>query len=361
METRTHARLLRAPIAAALVLLLTALGSSAPANAVSNASTTSTTSSATAAAAGHCTDVAYTLAATPGGTPDQTIAGTLCLPAQNPGTTRVDVLVHGASYNRSYWDWPTQSGTYSYVAETLQAGRATFAYDRLGAGQSSHPLSALVTTSADAFILHEIISTMRASGFTGVDVVGHSFGSVIAIDEAACFHDIDELVVTGLLHSQGPGLATVTASFYPADLDPQFLLKSLDVGYLTSLPGTRATSFYSSAVDPAVVAYDEQHKDMISATELAAGVAESQLLPAVNASRLVTAPVLIVDGQQDHIFCGLYIDCAHPASVLTFESTYFPAAARLAVALIPATGHDIALHPSAPSSFADIDQWLRSS
>jgi pimeloyl-ACP methyl ester carboxylesterase len=312
------------------------------------------------AATNTCQNLTFRLAAAPGSAPSQSISGTLCTPGGNPHTTRVDVLVHGASYNRSYWDWPIQPTAYSYVQGTLQSGRATFAYDRLGAGQSSHPLSTLVTTSADAYILHEVIGQLRASGFSTVDVVGHSFGSVVAVDEAAAFHDVDGLVVTGLLHSQGPGLATVAATFHPADLDPEFLLSGLDPGYLTTLPGTRGSSFYSASADPTVIVYDEAHKDVISGTELGAGVAESQLVPALNASRLVTAPVLVVDGQQDTIFCGLYVNCADPASVLATETAYYPAAARLAVSMIPYTGHDVALHPSALTSFAAIDAWLTS-
>ena len=308
-----------------------------------------------------CQTLRIPVALSPGGPADQSISGTLCRPAASPSVTRVDVLVHGASYNQSYWDWPIQSGTYSYVQRTLAAKRATFAYDRLGAGASSHPVSTLVTTAADAYVLHQVIGLMRSDGFAAVDVVGHSFGSVIAIDEAATFQDVDKLVVTGLLHSQGTGLATVAATFYPADSDPQFGPLFADPGYLTTLPGTRASSFYDTATaDPTVIAYDEGHKDAISGTELSAGVSESELPAATNAARLVTAPVLVLDGQQDGIFCDLTVNCADPAAVLAEEAPFFASAARLAVTTIPGTGHDVALHPSAGQSFGAIDQWIAS-
>lgn len=311
--------------------------------------------------AGTCQNVSLRVALAPGGPADQTIAGTLCRPAVQPSAATVDVLVHGASYNRSYWDWQDQPDTYSYVARTLASGRATFAYDRLGAGASSHPLSALVTTAADAFALHQVISSMRADGFATVDVVGHSFGSVVAIDEAASYRDVDKLAVTGLLHSQGSGLATVAATFYPADVDPRFGLLFADPGYLTTLPGTRASSFYDAATaDPGIIAYDEAHKDAISGTELAAGVSESELPAVVNPSRLITAPVLVLDGQQDGIFCGLTVNCSDPSALLAEETPFYASTPRLTVATIPGTGHDVALHPSAAQSFAVIDQWLAS-
>src|SRR5690349_21641507 len=85
---------------------------------------------------------------------NQTVSGTLCTPSIYSHGTQVDVLVHGASYNRIYWDFPTNYPQYSYVQKTLAAGRATFAYDRLGTGASSRPLSTSVTTPSDSFVLH---------------------------------------------------------------------------------------------------------------------------------------------------------------------------------------------------------------
>ncbi|NUP46754.1 MAG: alpha/beta hydrolase [Catenulispora sp.] len=353
MRRQTSARL------SAVIAVLTALAALSVAVVVAQPPARA----AAAASAGSCQSLRIAVALAPGAPADQTVAGTLCRPAAQPVANRVDVLVHGASYNQSYWDWPVDSGTYSYsyVHRTLAAGRATFAYDRLGAGASSHPLSTLVTTVADAYVLHEVIGAMRADGFAGVDVVGHSFGSVVAVDEAGTYHDVDKLVVTGLLHSQGSGLATVAATFYPADADPQFGPLFADAGYLTTLPGTRASSFYDTATaDPAVITYDEGHKDAISGTELSAGVTESELPASTNPSRLVTAPVLVLDGQEDGIFCNLTLNCSDIASVLAEETPFYAGTARLAVTTVAGTGHDVALHPSADQSFAAIDRWIAS-
>src|SRR4051812_19257953 len=144
-----------------------------------------------------CSDVRLPVSLSPGLPRTEVIDGTLCVPAA--GSTEVDVLIHGAAYNRSYWDWPVAPNTYSYVQRTVAAGRATFAYDRLGAGSSSHPLSALLTPQSDAYVLHQVVEALRRHRFTTVDAVGHSFGSVVAVQEAATFHDTDRLVVTGLL------------------------------------------------------------------------------------------------------------------------------------------------------------------
>jgi len=314
---------------------------------------------ATAHTSGDCVSLRIPVALAPDLAPAEQIAGTLCVPVGRVATT-VDVLVHGAGYDQTYWNWPVDPGTYSYVDKTLAAGRATFAYDRLGAGESSHPLSTLITTDADAYVLHQLIGDLRDVGFAGLDVVGHSFGSIIAVDEAAAYHDVDRLVITGLLHPEVAPPYVPTSIFYPADQDPQFAGRGLDPGYLTTIPGTRGPAFYSASADPAVVAYDEAHKDTVSGSELAVGLAASQAPPATNAAGGVTAPVLVVDGDQDSLFCGFTVDCTNSAGVLATEEAYYRAAPSVDVVLIPWTGHSLALHPTAAQSFSVIDHWLGS-
>lgn len=303
-----------------------------------------------------CVDVRLPVALTPGLPRTEAIDGTLCVPAG--GTPdRIDVLVHGASYNRSYWDWPVSPSTYSYVDRTLAAGRATFAYDRLGAGTSTHPSSVLLTPQSDAYVLHQVVGKMRERGFAAVDAVGHSFGSIVAVDEAARFHDTDRLVVTGLLHQE----KTVTppaSIFYPAQDDPQFAGQNLDQGYVTTRPQTRGPAFYSATADPAVIAYDEAHKDTVSSSDLAIGLPASQLPPSLNAAAGVTEPVLVLDGGQDALFCGSSVDCSDLDGVAANERSFYASAPSVDVVLVPGTGHSVALHPSAALSFAAIDAWI---
>ncbi|MQA13040.1 MAG: alpha/beta fold hydrolase [Pseudonocardiaceae bacterium] len=126
------------------------------------------------------------------------IAGTLCVP---PGATTVQVLVHGLSYGRYYWDLPYQHETYSYVQDAGQAGYATLAIDRLGIGESWHPASALVTYDSNANAVHQVVQAARGgdlgSQFEKVVLVGHSLGSVIGYLEAGTYQDVDAAVFTG--------------------------------------------------------------------------------------------------------------------------------------------------------------------
>ena len=60
--------------------------------------------------------------------------------------------------------------------------------DRTGA--SSHPLSIEITIGAEAYVLHQIVTWLHKDfGYVKVNLVGHSLGSVIAIEEAGQYHD----------------------------------------------------------------------------------------------------------------------------------------------------------------------------
>ncbi|GAA2215051.1 alpha/beta fold hydrolase [Nonomuraea monospora] len=294
---------------------------------------------------------------------DHTISGTLCAPASYPGgVKRVDVLVHGATYDSAYWDWPVNPRVHSYVRRTTAEGRATLAYDRPGAGKSTKPPSTALTVPADADVLHQVVRWLRGRGFDEVTLIGHSLGSVIAIKETADHGDADRLVVTGLVHPPALGLTApiAFASVYPAPLDPQFAGQSSDLGYLTTRPGTRGASFYHApAADPEVIAYDEAHKDVVSSVELADALSRLALPPLVNDARGVRRPVLVVLGERDAVFCGPVVDCSDSAAVRVNERRYFASAPSLAAVVLPETGHDLPQHESAGLSFARIDQWIR--
>lgn len=326
-----------------------------------------TASSGTAVRPGTCQQIRLPVALGPGRPASQVVAGTYCLPGTwAAGPREVDVLTPGATYDSSYWDWPVDPALYSYVDKTLGAGRATFDYDRLGTGASSRPPSSALLITSEAYVLHQIVTWAHGYlGYVQVNLVGHSLGSVISIQEAGQYQDVSRVVVTGLLHAPnvGAGFATTLASLlYPAVFDPQFAGQGLDAGYLTTDPGDRAADFFSAAADPVVVGYDEAHKDVVPVTDLVTLATTWALPPGLNAADRITAPVLVVIGEQDAIFCTdpPVLDCAQPDEVLAIERPYYASAPSLSVDVIPATGHDIALHPSADQSFTLISDWIES-
>ena len=318
---------------------------------------------AVSAAPGTCNEIQLPVALAPDQPADQTISGTLCIPLwwSSPNHA-IDILVHGSTYNRAYWNWPINTSAYSYVDNTLLSGRATFAYDNLGAGLSSHPLSSTVTVDAEAYALHQVIAWVHGQlGYGTVHVIGHSLGSIIAVDESATYHDEEALVLTGYTHGLNAAHAAATGNaFYAASSDPQFASLGLDPGYLTTVPGIRGTLFYSSIADPDIIAYDEAHKDTLPVAAPTTGTAQILAPADGNIANSVTVPVLEVLGQEDYFYCGTgsNIDCTDPAAVKAFDSPYFNHAPSLTVQVTPFSGHDLALHPTNPLTFAGINYWI---
>ncbi|MEU7765612.1 alpha/beta hydrolase [Nocardia sp. NPDC049190] len=311
---------------------------------------------------GTCREVAVPVALSDGGPQDNTVAATLCTPSVwAPGEHRIDVLVAGATYNRTYWDWPQDPQADSYVDLTLAAGRATFDFDRLGTGSSSRPASSALTVSSDAYVLHQLIGWVRGQGYSQVNGAGHSLGSVTLTNEASRWHDLDRLVVTGIIHLPAVGLTSTAffASLYPAALDPKFAGKGLDPGYLTTVPSRRGPAFYDpKTADSAVIAYDESNKDLATVGEVAESATALLAPVALSSARSITAPVLIVMGANDDIFCNLVVSCQTADSILANEAPYYSGAADFDALVVPGTAHNLPLHPSAPSSFQKINNWI---
>jgi pimeloyl-ACP methyl ester carboxylesterase len=218
---------------------------------------------------------------------------------------------------------------------------------------------------AEAVALHDAVTALRSGAvgghaFSRVMLVGHSFGSIEAWLEAAEYHDVDAVLVTGALHALNPDISALEADLYPAALDPKFAGSGLDDGYLTTEPGTRASLFYSPpTTDPDVVAADEANKDTVAVPLLAGGTSLLALPPAEQPTDDISVPVLVVVGQDDNLFCTgvTAYNCASAASVQRFESQYYPAAAHLKVVVIPGTGHSLALATTAPATDAVMIGW----
>ncbi|GAA1279779.1 alpha/beta fold hydrolase [Pseudonocardia aurantiaca] len=343
-----------------------------------------------------CRSVEVPVALTARGAQTAHLAGQVCYPTTHVDTLEgaVQVLVSGTAYGPSYWDFPYQPDTYSYVRAAARAGFTTFTFDRIGIGRSTRPLNTQVTIESNAHTIHQAITQLRAGSVDGVRygkvaIVGHSLGSLIAWYEAGTYHDVDAVVASGILHSFDPlGVTKFVATLYPAALDPRFLGSVVDPGYLTTRPGTRGSSFYHLPnTDPAVIDTDEAHKETATAAE-AAGVF-AQELPGVlrpvsqaacaltptlcdgvassvvyGVTRNITVPVLGVVGQYDALLCGGSSSanrCSDVAAVRQDESAYYTGRAQrcLTVAELPDSGHNVNLERNAQSWFDLSNEWSR--
>jgi pimeloyl-ACP methyl ester carboxylesterase len=357
---------------------------------------TAAASATDAPPAPQCRPVQVPVTLTDGGERQAWLAGDVCYPTNAVASLAgaVQVLVSGTAYGRSYWDFPYQPDTYSYVRAATRAGYTTFNFDRIGIGASTRPLSTQVSIPTNAATIHQAVSQLRAGAIDGIHygrvvIVGHSLGSLIAWYEAGTYHDVDAVVASGILHTfNALGVARFVTTLYPAALDPRFFGSIIDPGYLTTLPGTRAASFYYPPnTDPAVVASDEALKETATAPE-AAGVFAQELpgvlrplsepmcalLPTLcdgiassvvyGITRSINVPVLEVVGQYDALLCGGSggaNQCSDVGTVRQDESAYFSGIGQrcLTVAELPSSGHDLNLERDAPDWFDLANDWSR--
>jgi alpha-beta hydrolase superfamily lysophospholipase len=259
-----------------------------------------------------------------------------------------------------YWDFPFQPETYSYVRRATAAGYAVLNLDRIGIGRSSRPPAAEVTIASNAYVVHQIVQRLRSGDLVvpsfgriraeRVALIGHSLGSVISIQEAATYGDVDGVALTGVSHTVTPALGEILGALYPASLDPRFAGQNVPDGYLTSLPGLRGVFYYAPSLDPLVLALDELTKETVTTAEL------DTALPALFLSSGIHVPSLVVVGDFDAAFCAPP-SCSESGS-LAAEASFFPADACVETAAIAESGHDLNLQTTAQDAYDVILEWM---
>lgn len=304
-----------------------------------------------------CEELTFDVSLSPGDATVYSVFGVLCSRGSLQHKT-LQITLHGATYSHLYWDWPLQPETYSYVRRATAAGYAVLNIDRIGIGQSDHPPAADVTIGSNAFVVHQIVQELRGGGLVipsfgrvraeRVVLVGHSLGSVISIQEAATYGDVDAVALTGVSHTVTPALNEVFSVLYPANLDPRF--PGIPDGYLTTQPGGRGVFYSLPSVDPLVLALDEATKETVTGAEL------DTAFPALALSGGVHVPVLVEVGDLDRAFCA-DPSCSASGS-LAAEASFFPADACVETAAIAGAGHDLNLHVQAPAAYDVLLDWL---
>ncbi|MGW0181694.1 alpha/beta hydrolase [Nocardia sp. NPDC003345] len=320
-----------------------------------------------------CKEISVSVSLDPGAPADQTIRGVLRGPER---AESVQLLSHGSTYNRHYWDFPQRNCEYSYVDRAHEAGFATLAIDRLGYGASSHPMSGSVTVDTGAYVTSQLAEKLRngeLGRYRRVIGVGHSSGSVVLLKHAAVHNndrnpdnDLDLLIATGVTNVKGPSVPALLAQFTPAIHDPRFAASGLDTGYFTTRGGrdehgnSNRSIFYNLRnADTEIIARDEELKDTASGPEARDLEAWRDGPPESSFSTEVRIPVLLAVGEEDQIYLNSGFDGNRCREELeAFEKPYFPNA-DLQVITIPGIGHSLNLHKSADVFFGEVQRYIR--
>jgi pimeloyl-ACP methyl ester carboxylesterase len=316
---------------------------------------------AAAEASPECSDYTLDVTLAPGATDTYQVVGTFCSQGPAAGKT-VQLLLHGATYARYYWDFPYQTEHYSYVGSATKRGYATFNLDRIGNGDSDHPAGDLVTIAANGFVVHQVVEALRSgevasTSFAKVIVVGHSMGSFSAANYAGSFPgEADGIILTGFLHDMNWTFlfGSLLPAVYPAAWDPKFEGQITTLDYYTTVPGKRGDAFYYLGnVDPEVLALDESLKQTVTSGEFNSFVAAVY----DPISLQIQGPVQVVVGQYDSLFCGNLVNCSDKSAVQTYEEGWYSASACVETAVINDSGHDLNLQLNADAAYAQMLSW----
>lgn len=296
---------------------------------------------------------------------DQTfnIGAQLCYPVSQQNQTTIQFLTHGIAFSKTYWDFALPNN--SYIETAAKAGRATFSYDRLGIGNSSHPDPVQVVQSGIQVVIAEQLVGLLRQGrlanrkFSHVIGVGHSYGSLITTSVAASSPaTFDAVVATGFSTNRtGGNQFTSALNLQPANLFAPRRFQNLPSSYL--VPSTkygiqysffRAPNFEQSVLNKSF--------DKVETTTLGETFTRSAF--ATKAANF-TGPVLIANGGRDLDFCDG--DCSYPNDISAATlKTFFPNANNRSSTSynLPDSGHGMNLAMNAPLAFDKIQEFISS-
>jgi pimeloyl-ACP methyl ester carboxylesterase len=283
-----------------------------------------------------------------------TIFGQLCAPTKKVGPPKLQVLVHGNTYNHTYWSalQKPQSEKFadrSWVRYATERGYHTLALDSLGNGLSSHPDPAnVVQDPLETEFIHKVIARFRH--FPTVIFVGHSWGSGLGVHLAASHpEDVDGLLLTGMGQPKGD---PTTGSLYN-----RWSSLAGHPGYLVSTNKTARRDYFFYG-DYDLADEDWNGQGTITVGEFLTGVEYLQHIP-----KDFEKPVFIMAGNEDVIFCsenGVQPANCSSGDELPSTKELFPAvpAEKFGFYIQPESGHVLGLQRTASLGFEKGFEWL---
>ena len=319
---------------------------------------------------------------------DFDIVATYCDPDDGPGKV-LQILTHGLSFDRSYWDYPAQNGKYSYVVQAVDNhGYSTLAYDRLGVGESSKGDSITqLQMGLEVATLHRL--TVLASsghipgisqGFSDIVHVGHLLSSSVTYNFANQYPGLTKgIVLTGF--SQIPSFAAYFAiggQFVPVTQIPSAAVR-YPPGYLSvgAVGGLHTNFFAPGDFDPDILEYAFAHGQPSTPGELITIEDGTDVVSNFSGpvyiitggesfrSRLIVERQIDRNAERDIPFCGgncygtQVINGTAP-DLLVASQRFFPEASQLNTTVLPAAGHGLNLAYKFQMTYDLIFRFLQS-
>ncbi|KAI1809759.1 alpha/beta-hydrolase [Poronia punctata] len=327
--------------------------------------------------------------------------GQLCRPSHRASAssqTRLQLLVHGSTYNHKYWSSlqepsevvnTRESESYerlSWIHAATRRGYWTLAVDRLGQGRSSRPDPVTVVQAPlQTQLLHLLAQKIRKDDILNIGFsqqqhegklvyVGHSYGSGLGVHLAAEHPgDFDGYILTGIAavrENANPRPGSFLARWAPAaQAFPDRFPASLPSGYLVSTNKSGRRGLYWGApgdFDAALLERDWASQGTNPLGEVLTVGDYLAALPGVDFDK----PVLVADGSADAIFCSdLGSRDLSPANCSLGDEGeigrtrgWFPGVPPqfLATYRQPHSGHDHILHETGHQLIAYAHDWLES-
>ncbi|NHC44014.1 alpha/beta fold hydrolase [Motilibacter aurantiacus] len=291
------------------------------------------------------------------------VTGSLVGPAaalDRPGG-RVEGLatlyLHGLGFGKFLWNYKNVAG-YDYATNQAAAGQVSVVIDRLGYGDSDHPVGTAVCTGSQADMADQMVSALRSGGYTlekraplrfaKVVLAGHSYGAQIAQIAAYSFKNVDGLAVIGYSDTVASATAA-TAQRYAA--------RTCGLGGKRSEKGARNYSTFGKPEDAAANLFANTNNRVLRSALRQINRDECGDLLSYKTGQTadltylsqVTAPVLVVSGGKDAIF---------PPPAGQAQAALFTGSAGVTQVEVPETGHNFTLERTHGQFETAVRSWL---
>lgn len=282
----------------------------------------------------------------------------LCEPTRdNAHSDTLQLLIHGASFNKNMWESQYEPETYNWVQRMNREGYYTLAVDLIGNGNSTFP-DGLLEAQTQTYVetTHDLIGQIRNGAIGGkkwkkIVLVGFSIGAIVANSVAQQYpEDLDGIVFHGI--SWDPSWiypAFLSGLQAPAQqIDPEKWGHIQPYYQTQSSREGRKVACFAGAYDEEILEYDWNTRDFDSL-----GAAMTFVYHLVDAPQY-KGPVFLGIGDRDSTFCGGEFCGSQPYALYD----KFPQAMDHVIKVYPETGHLILFHHSAPALIKDTLRFL---